>query len=300
MQHTLLFIILLIGHSLFASVEHVVIGSYCDHTAFDMPNEFSSCSYQSIELMGGNFDIVTESQGYETDGSDIVGPSLMCLYATGSLYEISFDTRTEGYAPEELIHSTTINTFSNVICPAYDVYEPWAEIGDEPFQSIIYDLENYIGFFIQIGADRHYGWMKISWESGQGNLGSVLEEIAIETTPNYPIVAGSIETYSAPSELDQSYNDYGILLTWAPYTNSVACQVRGGLEDGSDPYNFIVQGNEPTQLFINGNDLNAGQNYQWKVRCSEGVNPPSGVSHWSLYQYFTYDPTPVSGPLGQE
>ncbi|NND77757.1 MAG: hypothetical protein HKN39_06205 [Flavobacteriales bacterium] len=151
----------------------------------------------------------------------------------------------------------------------------------------------YFGFRFDIDGELHYGWMRIKTGlttiSGAEHAYLRIFEYAYETIPDTPIIAGST-TSILPTGLTQSYNPFGILLNWDPYPNSVGCQVRGGEAGGTDPHNFIVQGNMPTQLFINGNGLTVGQNYQWKVRCAAGLNPPTGVSAWSPYDYFIYDP----------
>jgi len=111
-----------------------------------------------------------------------------------------------------------------------------------------------------------------------------------QSDANYLRVQFGNESFPDFFPLQVNYNSNGIFLNWSPFPNSVACQIKGGPAGGNDPHNFIITGNEPSQKFINGNSLQVGQEYQWRVRCATGVNPYSGITPWSEYDYFTYNP----------
>ncbi|MEM7163045.1 MAG: hypothetical protein AAF487_11470 [Bacteroidota bacterium] len=135
----------------------------------------------------------------------------------------------------------------------------------------------------------HYGWMKLAAES---NGQVYIEKIGINQSHEEGIIAGQADAFYAPLGLNQNYSQspLGVHLIWEAFPNAEGCQVRGGLLGGSDPHTFIVTTSPYNQLFINGSSLTIGQEYQWKVRCATGINPYSGISEWSDYDYFIYDP----------
>jgi endonuclease I len=82
----------------------------------------------------------------------------------------------------------------------------------------------------------------------------------------------------------------GVLLQWTPWPDAIGCEVKGGPAGGNDPVSQIVQGNEVSGLFVPQSQLAAGATYQWRVRCATGNNPISGLSPFSDYLIFTYNP----------
>ena len=94
--------------------------------------------------------------------------------------------------------------------------------------------------------------------------------------------------YDAPVNLNQECQQNGdeIMLSWEPYQGSVACQLRGGLLDGNDPANIVLQSSVINTYQVSLNDLEIGQTYQWRVRCGCDLDPIV-ASPWSEYMYFT-------------
>ncbi|MEM7163444.1 MAG: T9SS type A sorting domain-containing protein, partial [Bacteroidota bacterium] len=87
----------------------------------------------------------------------------------------------------------------------------------------------------------------------------------------------------APEGLESTPFGGGVLLSWNPIPGSIACQIKGGPEGGTDPYIFNINGFEPSQKLIpNCPD----GDFQWKVRCACSFFPMI-VSDFSEYDYFT-------------
>ncbi|NND77756.1 MAG: hypothetical protein HKN39_06200 [Flavobacteriales bacterium] len=175
-------------------------------------------------------------------------------------------------------------TYGNTFGPPYDFCDGlMMSPGDSQ--------DMHLGFRVK-DSDQlwHYGWISINLSVGVNEMSVHLDELAIEGTPMAYINAGSTTSSAVPSNLDQTYNVNGINLNWDPFPNSVACQIKGGFSGGTEPHSFIIQGIEPTEKFIYGGSLIIGQEYQWKVRCATGLNPYSGITPWSAYDYFIYDP----------
>ncbi len=78
----------------------------------------------------------------------------------------------------------------------------------------------------------------------------------------------------------------GYFLKWRPVPGSVACQINGGLVGGPQ-VNINIYGTEPEQKYISASVLQAGQTYQWRVRCGCQLNPTIIAGSWSDYKYFT-------------
>ncbi len=83
----------------------------------------------------------------------------------------------------------------------------------------------------------------------------------------------------------------GVLLQWTPWPNAIGCEVSGGPEGGSDPLSEIVTGPQPSALFVPKSKLSKNPlSYQWRVRCATGTNPISGLSPYSDYAIFQFNP----------
>jgi len=80
----------------------------------------------------------------------------------------------------------------------------------------------------------------------------------------------------------------GVLLFWDLPENAVACEVRGGIAGGNDGSRVIINNQDPHFVFINGGALSSGNDYQWRVRCADGINPVQGLSDFSDYDFFSY------------
>ncbi|NND77758.1 MAG: hypothetical protein HKN39_06210 [Flavobacteriales bacterium] len=285
----------LLSFSLTSQVVSDNVNVICETVEFSWPEttiaEYN-CPLGTFSFLGQDFELQTSAFPVLVDGSFNIINGLRALaisFANEDGFFI-FDNDYSQYISkayetgEEISNSGSWSDHNGLVI--YEGFSPGAVWPANPIVKA-YGEPGYLGFWVQINGNVHYGYIKWDWAVNFGVDGIVLEEVALQTTPNAPINAGNV---FIPGGLQQSYNPYGVILNWDPYPNSVGCQVRGGPAGGADPHNFIVQGNMPTQLFINGNGLTIGQNYQWKVRYATGLNPPAGVSPWSPYDYFIYDP----------
>lgn len=291
-----IFVLLFSVTSVLGQVVTYNVSVVCPTPEFYWPEttiaEFN-CELGTFEFLGQEFELQTSAFPVLVDGGMNITNGLRALGISFTNEDgfFIFDGNYSQYISKSFELGEEISTTGSwsdhnglLIFEGFILGEMW------PAQptSAAYGEPGYLGFHVTINGNIHYGYVKWNWAFDLGVDGIVLEEVALQTTPNALITAGNV---FIPGGLQQSYNPpYGITLTWAPYPSSVACQVRGGPTGGTDPHNFIVQGNIPTEIFINGNGLTLGQNYQWKVRCATGLNPYSGVSPWSAYDYFIYDP----------
>lgn len=265
----------------------------CDQSDFLVPNTSNSCSYFEFDFLGESFEIISEWQGHGLDSVQgiVYGSSKICFFEN-SYFSANpiFFFQTQGSIYGEIIDFDP-QLLNLGFCAINDSYSLGDPLGSVPFEELHFDLNSYIGLVIEMGNDLHFGWMKCSWDPLLANSIRI-DQIAIENTPNWPIIAGHTSSLNSPINLNLNYSQSpdGLYLNWTTIPNAQACQVRGGTAGGNDPHNFIVSGPPYNQLFINGNSLTMGQEYQWKVRCATGINPFSGVSDWSDYNYFIYQP----------
>lgn len=273
-------------------IDHYVVNASCDQSDFLFDDQNSDCSYFSFSFLGENYTIESYTTGPQTDpfGDPVyVGPAQICIGQPSNTAAFQIIQNNPFYSLNEEISDS--QNLGEAYCPAIEYYDFGMPIGSPPSWTFYADMNRYVGIVLPINGDFHFGWMKFEWANNFA-FGTTLVEIAIENTPNLPILAGSTISLNSPYSLNQSYtmNPDGIYLNWIPIANAQACQVRGGPAGGSDPHNFIISTPPYNQLFINGNSLTIGQEYQWKVRCATGINPYSGITPWSEYDYFTYQP----------
>lgn len=288
MKHRCLVFILsvLISFSTKAAVQTYTFSQSCIAQNWLILNSpLTECEFEDIEFLGETFNLWLFTNSVQTDMSNIVTFGERYIFMGDGTAMVSLVGELE--AGDIVDGSFSFLSILNIESESYETGVLWPS----NLLSNFFSMTPYVGLEFNVNGNIHYGWLKFYHGSDSFGNGVVkIEELAIETIPGLPIIVGST-TSIAPASLLQTNNPpYGIDLSWAPYPSSVACQVRGGILGGTDPHNFIVQGIEPTELFINGNGLTAGQNYQWKVRCALGLNPYSGVTPWSAYDYFVYDP----------
>ena len=89
----------------------------------------------------------------------------------------------------------------------------------------------------------------------------------------------------------------GVLLSWDAPEGAVACQVKGGPEGGNDPASINAIYENPENIFVSASQLNDGVTYQWKVRCATGINPVQGLTDFSEYDVFTFQPNAKKNAL---
>ncbi|MEM7163046.1 MAG: hypothetical protein AAF487_11475 [Bacteroidota bacterium] len=158
-----------------------------------------------------------------------------------------------------------------------------------PFVCGANSIPQYIPCQFRVNANWYHSWIKYTIEDdANGQISLHLIALGIENTPDSPIEMGSSISSAVPNQLEINYMSNGIYLNWTTTLNAQACQVKGGPAGGNDPHSFIIHTAPYNELFINESSLNIGEEYQWKVRCASGINPYSGISNWSNYDYFIY------------
>lgn len=106
------------------------------------------------------------------------------------------------------------------------------------------------------------------------------------------------------TDTTHSFNPYstvyqqGVLLNWTPPVDAIGCEVRGGAIGGNDGVSVTVVNGAPSFVFVNANAL-GNATYQWKVRCATDLNPPQGITGFSVYDTFSFPP-PAEVPLAPE
>ncbi|MFT6174856.1 MAG: hypothetical protein ACJAY4_001078 [Cryomorphaceae bacterium] len=93
------------------------------------------------------------------------------------------------------------------------------------------------------------------------------------------------QPYPEVTGLNATVQSAGVLLQWNPIVGSIGCQVQGGVIGGGNA-SVTVSQPEASQLFVGNNSLQAGQNYQWRVRCGCSANPLI-AGPWSPYDQFS-------------
>ena len=104
-----------------------------------------------------------------------------------------------------------------------------------------------------------------------------------------------VRVYQEPTS-DNSFNPTsevfvnGVLLSWDIPEGAMGCEVRGGPIGGNDGSSLTIVNSQPDFVFVNSNALGNGE-FQWKVRCATEVNPPQGITNFSIYDTFAFPPT---------
>ena len=70
------------------------------------------------------------------------------------------------------------------------VYEQFAEWPSPPIFEDALEA-GYLGFYVTMNGNRHYGWISYGYEQNGNGMDLVIQTIAIEDEPNTPIIAGS-------------------------------------------------------------------------------------------------------------
>lgn len=93
------------------------------------------------------------------------------------------------------------------------------------------------------------------------------------------------QPYPQVSGLTSTVQSAGVLLQWNPIVGSIGCQVQGGII-GSGSTSITVNQTEVGELFVSNNNLQSGQNYEWRVRCGCSTDPLVAGA-WSDYDQFS-------------
>ncbi|MEM7163048.1 MAG: hypothetical protein AAF487_11485 [Bacteroidota bacterium] len=255
-----------------------------------------NCPLGSFEFLGQEFELQTSVFPVLVDGNNQIQNGLRAMGISFPNWDgyFIFDSNYSTYVAREFQEGEIINSTGTWSDSNGLIYFEQYEFGSfyPPGATILAAGNNppYLGFHLTINAENYFGYVK--WDWSQVVSGIHLQEVVIESSPNTALVVGSGSLTNQPSGLGLSYSQSpeGIYLNWQISPDALACQVRGGPIGGNDPHNFIVTTAPYNELFINGSSLIIGQEYQWKVRCATGINPYSGISDWSDYDYFIYDP----------
>jgi beta-glucanase (GH16 family) len=182
---------------------------------------------------------------------NVGGTNLPDVFNTFHIYEME-------WSPERIVFSVDGNEFYT--------YEPEEQNTDTwPFDSDQYLLLN----------------VAINGEITQGFNESAME-------------IDYVRVYQEPSS-DLSFNPTsqvfvnGVLLSWELPEGAIGCEVRGGPLGGNDGASLTILNSQPDFVFVNSNALGNGE-YQWKVRCATDINPPQGITEFSIYDTFSFPP----------
>lgn len=92
--------------------------------------------------------------------------------------------------------------------------------------------------------------------------------------------------YPQVDGLTFSNENGGVVLSWNPILGSIGCQVQAGTSQ-ANAVTITVFEDDASSLFINGNNLQNGLTYSWRVRCGCSTNPLV-VGPYSGISQFTY------------
>ena len=120
------------------------------------------------------------------------------------------------------------------------------------------------------------------FEMGQADYGSGTTHTFCIDDDSEPPCA---DPYPQVTGLSSAVQANGVLLQWIPIPGSIGCQVQGGPIGGGSATLTIGQP-EASQVFVSNGSLQAGADYQWRVRCACSVNPLI-VGTWSPYDQFS-------------
>lgn len=93
------------------------------------------------------------------------------------------------------------------------------------------------------------------------------------------------QPYPQVSGLNSTVLGNGVLFEWDPIAGSIGCQIQGGVIGGGVA-SITVNQPEASEYFVSNNILQAGQDYQWRVRCGCQINPII-AGPWSDYDQFS-------------
>ncbi len=183
---------------------------------------------------------------------NVGGTSLPDVFNTFHIYEME-------WSPERIVFSVDGNEFYT--------YEPAVQNPDTwPF-----DSDQYLLLNVAINGDITPGFQESAME---------IDYVRVYQEPTADL------SFNPTSEVFVN----GVLLSWDLPEGAVGCEVRGGPLGGNDGASVTVLNSNPSFAFVNSNALGNGQ-YQWKVRCATAINPPQGITEFSIYDTFSFPPT---------
>ena len=92
--------------------------------------------------------------------------------------------------------------------------------------------------------------------------------------------------YPQVDGLSSTVQSNGVLLQWNPISGSVGCQVQGNILGASGSATVNVIESEASEVFVGNGSLQAGQTYEWRVRCACSTNPLI-IGPFSEFDQFT-------------
>ncbi|HKK38999.1 MAG TPA: S8 family serine peptidase, partial [Cryomorphaceae bacterium] len=169
----------------------------------------------------------------------------------------------------------SINTWSQCLEPGCYTFTIFDSFGDG-MNGSSYSFCGVDGDYEMLGPDG-----EVLFEMGAANYGSQsTHTFCIEGDQTPPCA----QPYPQVTGLNTTVQANGVLFSWIPIAGSIGCQVQGGVIGGGSSAITIGQP-EASELFVSNNSLQAGQNYQWRVRCGCSTNPLI-VGPWSVYDQF--------------
>jgi hypothetical protein len=177
----------------------------------------------------------------------------------------------QGDYPDE-----TLNTWSECLdsgCYTFNIFDSFGD----GMSGASYSSCGVDGDYEMIGPDG-----EILFEMGAADYGSqATHTFCIEGTGVPPCA----QPYPEVTGLSSTVQSGGVLLQWNPIIGSIGCQIQGGVIGGGNA-SITVGQPEASQYFVGNNSLQAGQNYQWRVRCGCSNNPLI-AGPWSAYDQFS-------------
>ncbi|MGB6038121.1 MAG: glycoside hydrolase family 16 protein [Cryomorphaceae bacterium] len=182
---------------------------------------------------------------------NVGGTNLPDVFNTFHIYEME-------WSPERIVFSVDGNEFYT--------YEPAVQNADTwPF-----DSDQYLLLNVAINGDISQSFQESAME---------IDYVRVYQEPTADL------SFNPTSEVYVN----GVLLSWDRPEDAIGCEVRGGPVGGNDGSSVTVLNSDPTFVFVNSKALGNGD-YQWKVRCATAINPPQGITEFSIYNTFSFPP----------
>ncbi len=170
----------------------------------------------------------------------------------------------------------TLSTWSECLEPGCYTFNIFDSFGDG-MSGTSYSFCGVDGDYEMLGPDG-----EILFEMGAADYGSqATHTFCIEGTGVPPCA----QPYPQVTGLSSTVQINGVLLQWNPIIGSIGCQIQGGVIGGGNA-SITVGQPEASQFFVGNNSLQAGQDYQWRVRCGCSNNPLI-AGPWSPYDQFS-------------